>query len=91
MHLHRRIGIVLVALSTVLAAASLVLSTGWRAGVDFVPTVAVLLQLQLFDEAIDFPTKYALLACMLAFALGILFFVGVFAGTSSSTSGERTE
>ena len=96
MHLHRRIGIVLIALSVLLSVACLLLSTGWSSGVDLLPTIAVLLKLQLFGEdeydyLINMQTKYALLACLAVFAVGLLFLIGVFSSNARHTSREQSE
>lgn len=77
---NKRLGLVTMTIGVFFAFASILLSTGWRPDIAFLPLLAYFLRLQLLggDDGylIDVPTKYALLVCMLIFAVGFLAYVG---------------
>ena len=83
MHLHRRIGTVLMTVAVLVSLAAPLLSRGWVAEVSLLPQLT-LLKLQLFCEGfdtdcvVDMETRHVLITCLVLFGVGLLAWLGVF-------------
>ena len=95
MHLHRRVGTVLMILAVLVILSAPLLSRGWVAEVALIPQLT-LLKLQLFCEdfdtdcVIDMQTRYVLIACLILFAVGLLAWLGVFGAARDRTHEEHS-
>ena len=89
---YKRVGIILMTLSVVGIIAPIVLSTGWRAEVDLLPSLLYFLKIELFGEfnnpLIDVHTKYVILFFICTLAVGLLISVGVFTFSSKPMKDE---
>ena len=92
MPLYKRLGIALMTILIVGVVASILLSTGWRGGIDLLPSILYFLKIELFgdfnDPLIDVQTKYVVLLFICTFAVGLLISVGVFAFPPKPTKAE---
>lgn len=78
---NEKFGLVAIIVSFLLSLFFLMISSNWSHAVDLLTNLMVTLQIELFlgeeKYLIDFPTKYAILACLVSAAYGVTTYLGI--------------